>query len=618
MNTFRKNIGLIKRGLSKTHLLLGKGYILMSVIRFILYFSTPYIAIHYSGKIITLLSENRPFEEIIKYAVIAAVSTLFFDIITRLLSKLIRQQERLARPKHDAMLSRKALSLDYGKAESGKVAELRAKVQENSRGGKGGIILLSMDFTELISAFISAVIALVMISGIFSSHSDRELTGFLKFADSDYAAVLLCVITVVLITLSVLSENKSVRSRFMHFSSRGKLYAALDYYSEKVLNENESGKDIRIFGEKNLITEELKNRVFKPFVDTENRVFKVQSTYGIARNIIVAVIGGLVYIFVGFKALAGAYGVGKVVEYYGLITKMIDGISNVAHKFGTMKNGLGYLELELEYLDLESDMKNGTKDVNEIDTENAEFEFHNVTFIYPGTQQPALENLSMKIRAGERLAVVGVNGSGKSTMIKLLCRLYDPTEGYITVSGVDIREFDYNEYLRLFSVVFQDFKLLAFSVAENIACSDEYDEEKILECLDAAGIRERVEEMPKKLRQPIYKLYEKDGIDISGGEEQKIAIARALYKEAPFVILDEPTAALDPIAESDIYARFNTMVTDKTAVYISHRLSSCRFCERILVFDGGRIIEEGTHEELTALNGKYNEMWTAQAQYYKS
>ena len=158
---------------------------------------------------------------------------------------------------------------------------------------------------------------------------------------------------------------------------------------------------------------------------------------------------------------------------------------------------------------------------------------------------------------------------------------------------------------------------MAFSVEENVASSDILDEEKVWQSLENAGIRERVEEMPKKLKQTIYKLYEKEGMDISGGEEQKIAIARALYKEAPFVILDEPTAALDPIAESEIYARFNSMVSDKTAVYISHRLSSCRFCDRIIVFDKGRIIEEGTHEELISLGGKYNELWTAQAQYYK-
>lgn len=617
MNTLKKDLSLIKQGNKYIPELLGKNYILLNFLKSAFAFMSPYVAIYLSGRIITMLSKNDAFGEIIKYAFIAVFSALFLDFINRILGKVTRERLRQGAPKHDAMLSRKALTLDYGKAESSSVSELRAKVQENSRGSRGGIIWLADHLSQLLSYLLSAAVAFVMIAGLFSSHSDRELTGFMKFIDSNSAAVLLFVIAFILIVISVICDSKNVRCNFVHFGSRGKLHATLDYYSEKVLNENESGKDIRIFGEKNLITEELKNRVFKPYEESEKRIYKSRLTYGIVPTIIVSVIGGLVYLYVGLKALSGAFDVGKVVEYYGIITKLIECISNITREVGLLKSNNDYLALELEYLGLESDMKNGHRKIEEIDTHHAEFEFHNVSFRYPETEPLVLKNLSMKIKVGERLAVVGMNGSGKSTMIKLLCRLYDPTDGYITVNGVDIREFDYNEYLKLFSVVFQDFKLLAFSVGENVAGSDEYDEEKVWACLDAAGIKERVEKMPKKLEHTIYKLYEKDGIDISGGEEQKIAIARALYKEAPFVILDEPTAALDPIAESEIYARFNTMVTDKTAVYISHRLSSCRFCDRILVFDKGKIIEEGTHEELTAFDGKYNELWTAQAQYYK-
>lgn len=617
MKTLKKDIDLILRGLSKRNILLEKGYLTMMIVRYVLTLSTPYIAIHMSGKIITALSEKRDFREIISYAVIAAVSTLILDTINRILSKLIRQSERQSRPRHDAMLSRKALTLDYGKAESSSVSELRAKVQENSRGGRGGILWLISHLSETVSAFISAVIAAIMISGIFTAHSDRKLSGFYKFIDSNLAALLLFIVIALLVAVSVFCENKSARNRFTVFSRRGKLHATMDYYTEKVLNENESGKDIRIFAERGLIFEELKNRVFSPFANTENDTFKILSTYGTARVAAVAIIGGLVYLFVGMKALAGAFGVGKVVEYYGLITSLISTVSEIANDIGLIKANNDYLALELEYLDLETDMENGTRTTDDIDMKNAEFEFHNVSFRYPDTEPLVLDNISMKIRTGEKLAVVGMNGSGKSTMIKLLCRLYDPTEGYITVNGIDIREFDYNEYLKLFAVVFQDFKLLAFSIAENVAANDEYDEDKIWYCLEAAGIKERVEKMPNGIHQAVYKLYEKNGIDVSGGEEQKIAIARALYKTAPFVILDEPTSALDPIAESEIYERFNTMATDKTAVYISHRLSSCRFCDRILVFDKGKIVEEGSHEELTAFDGKYNELWTAQAQYYK-
>ena len=309
---------------------------------------------------------------------------------------------------------------------------------------------------------------------------------------------------------------------------------------------------------------------------------------------------------------------GKVVEYYGAITKLVLSVSTLVTNIGYIKSNTVFLRQELEYLDLTSDMKNGTRTLADIDPATAEFAFHDVSFRYPDTETMVLRHFSMTIRAGERLAVVGMNGSGKTTMIKLLCRLYDPTEGCITVNGIDIREFAYAQYCKLFAIVFQDFKLLAFPVGENVAAGEDYDAERVWQCLEMAGVRQRVEEFPRGLKQPLYKLYEKDGIDLSGGEAQKIAIARALYKDAPFVILDEPTAALDPIAESEIYARFNEMVDGKTAVYISHRLSSCRFCGRILVFDKGNIVQEGTHAVLLAdAAGKYAALWNAQAQYYE-
>ena len=224
----------------------------------------------------------------------------------------------------------------------------------------------------------------------------------------------------------------------------------------------------------------------------------------------------------------------------------------------------------------------------------------------------------MKFQLGKRLAIVGKNGSGKTTFIKLLCRLYDPTEGEIRLNGVDIREYDYEEYLKLFSVVFQDFKLFAFSLGQNVATAMEYDREKAEQCLVKAGFAERLKGMPKGTDTALYKDFESEGVEISGGEAQKVALARALYKDAPIVVLDEPTAALDPVAEAEVYTKFNELIGDKTAVYISHRLSSCQFCDEIAVFEEGAVVQRGSHEELLREgNGLYLELWTAQAQYYK-
>ena len=208
-------------------------------------------------------------------------------------------------------------------------------------------------------------------------------------------------------------------------------------------------------------------------------------------------------------------------------------------------------------------------------------------------------------------------GSGKTTFIKLLCRLYDPTEGEILLNGIDIRKYNYAEYMMIFSVVFQDFKLFALKLGENVAGKVDYDKALATDCLEKAGFSDRLAEMKDGTDTYIYKDYNKEGVDISGGEAQKIAIARALYKDAPFIILDEPTAALDPIAEADIYSKFDEIAGDKTAIYISHRLSSCKFCDEIAVFHEGSVVQQGTHAELAAdENGKYYELWHAQAQYY--
>ena len=245
-----------------------------------------------------------------------------------------------------------------------------------------------------------------------------------------------------------------------------------------------------------------------------------------------------------------------------------------------------------------------------------EIEYRNVSFKYPNTESYALQNINLKIKNGEHLAVVGRNGSGKTTFIKLMCRLYDATDGEILINGINIKEYSKESIIKLYSVVFQDFKIFSTTLAQNISAGEDYDSEKLYDALDKANIKDRVLAMGNKESTYLYKDLNKSGVEISGGEAQKLALARALYKEAPIVILDEPTAALDPIAENEIYSRFNSFVDNKTAIYISHRLSSCVFCNRIAVFDESHLVETGTHQELLNANGKYSELWNAQAKYY--
>ncbi len=318
------------------------------------------------------------------------------------------------------------------------------------------------------------------------------------------------------------------------------------------------------------------------------------------------------------KALGGAFGIGSVTQYVSAVTALSMNVALLLETVGHMKANTPFLKTTYAFLDIPHSMYQGSLTTEKRADRDYEIEFKDVSFKYPGSDLWALSHVNMKFKIGSRIAVVGENGSGKSTFIKLLCRLYDPQEGVITLNGIDIRKYRYQDYLDLFSVVFQDFQLLSQPLGDNVAGSMHYDKTKVEQCLKDAGFEERLRELPEGLDTYLYRDFGKDGIEVSGGEAQKIAIARALYKDAPFIILDEPTAALDPLAEAEIYSQFNAIVKDKTAIFISHRLSSCQFCDEILVFDQGTIVQKGTHATLVhEEKGKYSALWHAQAQYYE-
>lgn len=306
---------------------------------------------------------------------------------------------------------------------------------------------------------------------------------------------------------------------------------------------------------------------------------------------------------------------GAFTQYAGALNQFGNACFVIINCQVRLRNVCTYMQQFLDFIDMENVHVKGALPVKAQEDGAYELAFENVSFRYPGNEDYVLKDVSCRLNIRGRMALVGRNGAGKSTFIKLLCRLYEPTQGRITLNGVDIREYDEEEYRRLFGVVFQDFKLFSFPVWENITAGFPRQDEKIWEALRQADAAEMVRKLPKQLDTYLYKNLE-DGVEISGGEAQKLAIARALYKDAPIVILDEPTAALDPVAEAEIYARFNDMVEGKTGIYISHRMSSCQFCDDIIVFQDGRIVERGSHEELSVLGGIYAQMWNAQAKYY--
>lgn len=383
-------------------------------------------------------------------------------------------------------------------------------------------------------------------------------------------------------------------------------------YMGTVLANESNAKDFRLYGLQDYWLGKSKNgKIGRSFTEYGIFVGRNRAKF----SFVVQLLAGYIYIYVSVMAMSGSISTGDVLMYAGAIITMMTGVQEAISEYNAIAYNNEYLKLYEEFIKRPNMHYDGTLPIEKRDDKRYELSFYNVSFKYPGSDKYILKDINMTFNIGEKLALVGLNGAGKTTLIKLLLRLYEPTEGEIRLNGIDIGKYDYDEYVQIFSVVFQDFGIFDFPLDENIAASEDVDSARVKKVIDQVGLTELVNSLPDKERTLLY--HENgDGVALSGGEAQKVAIARALYKDAPFVILDEPTAALDPIAEAEIYENFDTLIGDKTAIYISHRMSSCKFCDRIVVINNGRIEEEGSHDSLMDKNGLYAKMYNTQANYY--
>ena len=384
-------------------------------------------------------------------------------------------------------------------------------------------------------------------------------------------------------------------------------------YFNNLFQEMQWAKEIRLHGLQEWLlgtyrkNDEFGNSCYKQANDCYIRS-------GIGRGFLAFIQQCAAYAFLIAKVLGGGMGVGSFTMCIGAVTSFGEALRQIIQSLNEIKvYDLYYDDLD-EYLNMPAKLREGKK--LPADEREHTFEFRNVSFRYAGSEVWALKNVNLTIERGQRLSLVGENGSGKSSFIKLLCRLYDPTEGVILMDGVDIRDFDYDQYLAQFSTVFQDFSLFDFSLRENLAFDGRASDERIMEAIRQVGIEQRVNTLPNGLDTHVGRTFDENGFEPSGGEAQKIALARALIKEAPVVILDEPTAAMDARAEYELYRNFSELTGGKTAIYISHRMSSSRFCDKVAVLENGSLTEYGTHDELMTLGGQYAELYAMQAQYY--
>ncbi len=606
----REHLRNAAKVLKKIHEL-DKYYFPLFFIVHLLHVVCNYMSVILTAYILDGLSEGKAFEEIFRFTAIFVITMFVLRIIESGINFRMGAEQNVIFKRYHSSTEQKMLEMDFAKVNGPECEALRRRVERDMNYSAG---LYSV--FQLANRIIFCTLNLI--GAIVVGYPAVKL-----MFTSGQIVLLPIVLLIAIISIASTKLHNKLAAEFTQIISTGYDDPSLPITMGWTFAENsqeykyQNGKDIRIYNGYKMFKKYALDNWNEPGNKAiQNKIKRNEGGQGFFYVVAGRVLDGGSYLMMAILALAGKVSIGNVVKYAGCIMSLFGEIDKlvkiVPNFFLQARKHMSTLEL----LEINDEMYKGSLPVEKRSDGQYRIEFRNVSFCYPGTEQYALKNFSMELKIGEKLAIVGMNGSGKTTMIKLLCRLYDPQEGEILLNGVDIRKFRQEEYCRLFSVVFQDFQLFSFPLGENVAASSEYDRKKVEKCLTDAGLGERLERLEAGADTYLYKDYE-DGVEISGGEAQKIAIARAVYKDAPFILLDEPTAALDPLSEYEIYTSFDRIIGDKTAIYISHRLSSCRFCEKIAVFHEGRLVQSGSHEELVKdEKGKYYDMCYAQAQYY--
>lgn len=431
-------------------------------------------------------------------------------------------------------------------------------------------------------------------------------------ADLNLALILLVAATT---TAGFFVSSRINGWEYRHREEKARYDKEIDYLTRKTESIH-LAKDIRIFGLAPWLGGVYASvrTAAEAFVIRRERIYAwtcvVDVILQLARN-------GIAYFYLIHRALTQGLAASEFLLYFTAFTGFSGWVTGILSELTTLHKECLDLSVIQEYIHLPERFRfSGGIPIPK--AESYELKLENVSFRYPGTEKDVIRNMTITVRPGEKIAVVGLNGAGKTTLVKLLCGFYDPDQGRVLLNGIDIREFNRQEYYGLFSAVFQEMSMLDLTVAEHVAQAvDQIDMEKVKDCLEKAGLTDKVNRLPQGLQTHVGKIAFLDGVEFSGGETQRLVLARALYKDGPILVLDEPTAALDPIAEDDIYQKYREMTEGKTSVFISHRLASTRFCDRILFLQGGVIAEEGTHEELLERNGEYAKLFHIQARYYQ-
>lgn len=548
--------------------------------------------------VLSFIEDDLPFNTIIMYTVIICLIMMILDVISTTCYNSFEFEYRKTEGYVEKKRMDKLFHTDFKNMESPDFLDYaqRAKTALNRGKGFHGVLYQSRNFIAQGTLMILSA-ALIGIQNL----------------------LMMIIFIVISFGIVKISSFFTKRDKIKFSDAMAPTWRKMNYL-ESTTKNFDFAKDIRLFNMSNAFFNQLSG-VNETYKELNRKHHNRMVLWEVSLGSVLIVQKILMYTWLVYNVVTGAYQISDFVLYVGLVSTFHASVGYVNWIYSDMITNSLMINDYINFVDWKEDRETADeKDghITEINLDKFEFRFENVSFKYPGHDNYVLKNVNLTIKNGAKLAVVGVNGAGKTTFIKLMMKLYEPSEGRILLNDVDIKEYNREEYFKLFSPVFQNVECFAMPIYQNISFAEEdkTDMNKINEVLEQSGLSEKINSYEKGIHTNLLKIFDKEGIDLSGGEKQRLAMARALYKDGKVVILDEPTAALDALAEDRMYREFENMIYGKTAVFISHRLGSTRFCDKIAMFEDGTIVEEGTHEELMAKNGKYAYMFGIQSQYY--
>ena len=548
--------------------------------------------------VLSFIEDDLPFNTIIMYTVIICLIMMILDVISTTCYNSFEFEYRKTEGYVEKKRMDKLFHTDFKNMESPDFLDYaqRAKTALNRGKGFHGVLYQSRNFIAQGTLMILSA-ALIGIQNL----------------------LMMIIFIVISFGIVKISSFFTKRDKIKFSDAMAPTWRKMNYL-ESTTKNFDFAKDIRLFNMSNAFFNQLSG-VNETYKELNRKHHNRMVLWEVSLGSVLIVQTILMYTWLVYDVVTGAYQISDFVLYVGLVSTFHASVGYVNWIYSDMRTNSLMINDYRNFVDWKEDRETADeKDghITEINLDKFEFRFENVSFKYPGHDNYVLKNVNLTIKNGAKLAVVGVNGAGKTTFIKLMMKLYEPSEGRILLNDVDIKEYNREEYFKLFSPVFQNVECFAMPIYQNISFAEEdkTDMNKINEVLEQSGLSEKINSYEKGIHTNLLKIFDKEGIDLSGGEKQRLAMARALYKDGKVIILDEPTAALDALAEDRMYREFENMIHGKTAVFISHRLGSTRFCDKIAMFEDGTIVEEGTHEELMAKNGKYAYMFGIQSQYY--